>query len=255
MNDDLRPTLTLFDPALRLLHRAYSVQYCDWQPDYEAGPFLLMPHLQRVRESSAVALLRARLRFAAGETVPAVSDVMAVLKMARDCGASPLLIPMLVDVAMEKIAIEVLAANLPSLKPEQLDQLAAALKQLPPTASFADCIRGEARANGGWVARLVEAETAKVIDPKEGGKVIAVFQKQLGAEGEEKPKATDAEEKRLRELYQSMTVADVKESVRRMQADYSEMAKIASRSTAEQVNRWAEFEAQLAAATKLTKLR
>lgn len=253
VSDDLRSILALFDPTLRELQRVRTVQHCDWQMNYDAGPHLLMPHLQRARELSAPALLRARVRFATGETTAAVSDVMTVLKMARDCGVSPLLIPLLVDVAMEKNAFEVLSAYLPSLAPQQLDELALALKQLPPTASFADCIRGEAGANGVWIEHLVEAEAAKINDPKAGSKIIMAFEDQIATEGDLKPDADFAEVKRVKEMYRSMTVAEVRESVRLMQADYSEMAKIASLDWTEQLNRWAEYESQLAAATRLTK--
>ena len=63
--------------------------------------------------------------------------------MARDCGSSPLMISLLVDFAIEDMATEVLAANLATLSPPQLDSLAVALKTLPATPSVADCKRFE----------------------------------------------------------------------------------------------------------------
>ena len=216
------------------------VPACDWQLDYEAGPMLLLPHLQKARELSRTALLRARLRFAAGETDAAVEDVVAVLKMARDSGRSPLLISLLVDIAIEKTATEVLAANLPRLQPEQLDQLAVSLKQLPPTATFADCVHLEGRLFGGWLERRVETEAAKLADPKAGGKLITAIQREgiFGDDG--KADASDPEGQRQRDMIQSLTVAEVRESLRRLRADYEEMAKIASLSpcrTGEPVDR------------------
>ena len=132
ITDELRPIVARFDTALRELHRAGGVAACDWNLDYDAGPELLLPHLQKARDLSRVALLRARLRFAAGATDEALGDVLAVLKMARDCGGSPVLISLLVDIAMENMATEVLAANLPKLTPQQLDGLAAAGRRSPP---------------------------------------------------------------------------------------------------------------------------
>jgi hypothetical protein len=214
---------------------------------------LLLPHLQKARELSRAALLRARLRFAAGETDAAVEDVVAVLKMARDGGRSPLLISLLVDIAIEKMATEVLAANLPRLQPEQLDQLAVSLKQLPPTATFADCVRLEARLFGGWLERRVETEAARLADPKAGGKLIATIQSEgiFGHDG--KPDASDPEGQRQREMFESLTVAEVRESLCRLRADYEEMTKIASLSPAEQAKEWPKFEAGLAEARKLGK--
>jgi len=245
--------VALFDASLRELQRARMVATCDWQLDYEAGPMLLLPHLQKARELSRAALLRARLRFAAGETDAAVADVVAVLKMARDSGRSALLISLLVDIAIEKTATDVLAANLPRLQPEQLDQLAVSLKQLPPTATFADCVHLEGRVFGGWLERRVETEAAKLADPQAGGKLITAIQREgiFGDDG--KADASDPESQRQRDMIQSLTVAEVRESLRRLRADYEEMAKIASLGYADQANRWTEFEAGLAEARKLGK--
>ena len=116
--DDLKPIIASFAGSLAELHRAARVAACDWNLDYEAGPECLLPHFEKARALSKAALLRARLGFAAGKTDEAVADVVAVLKLARDCGSSPVLISLLVDAAIEKSATEVLEANLARLSPE-----------------------------------------------------------------------------------------------------------------------------------------
>ena len=149
--DDLKPIIASFKDSLAELHRAARVAACDWNLDYEAGAECRLPHLEKARALSTAALLRARLGFAAGKTDEAVADVVAVLKLARDCGSSPVLISLLVDAAIEKSATEVLEANLARLSPEQLDRLAQAIEALPATPSVADCMRQEGKNSGtGW---------------------------------------------------------------------------------------------------------
>ena len=53
---------------------------------------------------------------------PAVADVIAVLKLARDCGSSPLMVSLMVGGVIEKSATEVLEANLSRLAPQQRDR-------------------------------------------------------------------------------------------------------------------------------------
>ena len=52
ITDELRPIVARFDTALRELNRARGVAACDWNLDYEAGPELLLPHLQKARDLS-----------------------------------------------------------------------------------------------------------------------------------------------------------------------------------------------------------
>ena len=237
--DDLRPIVASFAGSLAALHRAARVAACDWNLDYEAGAECLLPHLDKARALSKAALLRARLGFAAGKTDEAVADVVAVLKLARDCGSSPLLISVLVDAAIEKSATEVLEANLARLSPEQLDRLAKAIEALPATPSVADCMRHEGTMFGDWMARVIDAEAAKVADPKAGGKVLAAL-----FAGE----TADANEAERRKLFDLLSVADVRESLRIARADYEQAAAIADLPAAERRSRWAEFEAGISKA-------
>lgn len=246
-NADLQPIVAQFHASLRELQRARSVAPCDWNLDYATGPELLLPHLQKARDLSRAALLRARLRFAAGEIDAAIADVLAVLKLAHDCGVSPLLISLLVDAAIENLATDVLAANLPRLQPAQLDQLAAALKPLPPTASLTDCLRLEGHWFGDWFENRISAEVANVNDPLAGAKVLAALSDTSVMDLIPQLKANAPTAARVRESMQSLTVADVQESLRQLRSDYDEIAKIAALNGADRASRWAAFEAKLTA--------
>ena len=253
VSDNLQPIVARFDNALREMHRARGVATCDWNLNYDDGPGLLLPHLQKARELSRAALLRARLRFAAQATDEALADVVAVLKMARDCGSSPLLVSLLVDMAIENMATEVLAANLVRLAPQQLDGLAAALKTLPATPSVVDCMQLEGQIFGDWMERFIDAEAAKLDDPQAGGKVLAALFQQMN--GGSPPDANEADAAQRRKLLESLTVADVRESLRRLRADYAQSAKIAGLPSAERRGRWNEFESQLAETPEVCQAR
>ncbi len=248
--NDLRASLAGFQASLHELHRAYPVRECDWELEYAAGPMLRLPHLNHVRELSYVALLRARTRFADGETDAAVTDVLAVMKMARDCGRSPVLIPMLMDIAMEKMATDVLAANLSQLDPAQLNQLTTSLQELPPSASLAEGLRQESDMFGGWVGRRIEQEAAKINDLKAGAQILGVIQAE-GLLGDDLTMGTDADAKRRRELVQSLTLEELRSAVHRLHSDYEEVAKIAELQYAERGPKFAAFQAGLDQSRKL----
>jgi hypothetical protein len=250
LTDDLQPIVAQFRVALHELHRARAIAPCDWQLDTEAGPELLLPHLQKARELGRIALLRARQRFAAGEIDAAVTDVLAVLKMARDCGSSPILISILVDAAIEKSAIEVLAAHLPLLKKEQLDQLAVSLRELPSTSDVSSSIRMENSLFGDWLERKFNAEAAKLSAPRADGKLLAAIVEPLGLESDLNPKPDDLEGKRKAELLKSLTVAEVRESLQRLRSDYADLGKIAALPFDERAARINAFEESLSAARK-----
>lgn len=251
LSDDLEPIVDQFKVALHELHRATTVEPCDWQLDNQAGPHLLLPHLQKARDLSRVALLRARLKFAVGENDAAVNDVLAVLRMGRDCGSSPILISFLVDAAIEKTATDVLATNLPRLKAEQLDRLLVSLRELPPTATMLDCVRWEAQHYGGWLERTVDAEAARIKDPSAGGALLLVVGKDAGLPDELTAKDGDAESKRRAEILKSLTIAEVRTSVQRLRGDYEALTNAMALDIESRTARLAQLEAEIAKARKL----
>lgn len=236
---DLEPVVEGFRLALGELHRAARVSPCDWNLDYEAGAGCLLPHLEKARTLAKAALLRARLRFADGKTDDAIADVLAVLKLARDCGRSPVLVSLLVDAAIEKSAADVLAANLGRLSPAQLDGLAAALAGLPATPTMENCLRHEGHMFGDWLAGIIEAEAAKVDDPRAGGRVLAAV---LARVQGDMPTA-EPQDAGKGQLLDTLSVADVRESLRLLREDYARLAAIAGQPAADRTGRLAELEA------------
>jgi hypothetical protein len=245
--EEITPLVARWRTALHELHRARAVLPCDWQLDVEAGPNLLLSHLQKARELSRVALVRARLRFAAGETDAAVSDVLDVFKLARDCGSSPVLIAWLVDVAIEKMATDVLAAHLPMLKPEQLTRLEAALLALPPSSSLVDCVAYEKRLFGGWLTRTIEAEIAR---HKDSEAAVTAIVAAIGLEADLQPKPDDEAGKRKAEFIKAFTQDDLRESLRRLHADYYLLTRIVAMRGTDRDNAMTRLEADLKTAAQ-----
>ncbi len=252
LSDELVLIVARYERALHELHRAHAVTPCDWQLDMTAGPGLILPHVDKTLELSRVALLRARQRFALGETDAALSDVLAVFKLACDCGASPIVVSMFVDSAIVKSASEVLAAHMTHLKNEQIHQLAAALGELPSTSDLASTIQEDEHMICDWLEREINTEAAKLNDPQAGGKLLMAIMSPLLFRGGPSPSDDEAaEDKRKAELLTSLSVADVRESLKRLRSDYAELHRIAGLPFAERAERVKSIVEPVSAASKM----
>lgn len=250
LGDELKPIVARYRVALHELHRASEVRPCDWQLDYAAGPNLLLSHLQKARELARVALLRARMRFAEGERQAAVGDVLAVFKLARDCGSSPVLIAYLVDIAIEKLATDVLAAHLPLLKTDELDAVEKGLGALPESSDMAAAMAFEKWMFGDWLSRQIDEEAAKLKPNGTGGDLLLSLGRSTGLEQDLKPKEGDADGKRKADLLLALSVEDVRESLGRLQLDYAELQRIVALPVEKRTAALDAFESKMKAASR-----
>ncbi|HWE96809.1 MAG TPA: hypothetical protein VG269_22810 [Tepidisphaeraceae bacterium] len=122
--------------SLKQLHRGATIRECDWGLHYEDGPMLLLPHLGKARDLSRLACLRARAEFQKGDAAGAVEDLADALTLARHGGGDATLIAILVQDAIEQMAINVAAANLPGVKGTALQDFSNRLSQLPAGGSL-----------------------------------------------------------------------------------------------------------------------
>lgn len=242
---ELKPIVARFEPALHDLHRAVRVPVCDWNLDYDAGPECRLPHVQSARALAKAALVRARLEFATGSIDDAVADGVATLKLARDCASSRLLISLLVGDAIEKSATEVLASSLSRLSPAQLDQLSKAVVAMPARPSAAACIRHEGQMFAGWLSRSLAAEKAKAATPNVAGDFLVKLLTNDMVAGNETAAADNAAR---RKQLETVSWADVQESVRLFQLDYEKAAALAALPAADRGDEMAAFEAGVTAA-------
>ena len=252
LSEELSPIVARYGRALHELHRARAVVPCDWQLDMAAGAGLILPLVDKALELSRVALLRARQRFASGETDAALSDVLAVFKLARDCGSSPLVISMYVDSAIEESATDVLASHLTRLNMDQIRQLTAALNELPPSNDFATTILQDQRMSCDWLEGEINKEVARLNDPKAAGQAFLTITEPLIFTGGPSPTDEEAaKDKRKADLLKSLSFADIQESIQQQRSSYAELHKIAGLPFAERANRIKSLVKSPASASKM----
>ncbi|MFN9538346.1 MAG: hypothetical protein ACK6A8_03760, partial [Planctomycetota bacterium] len=146
--------------ALKALEPATLLEKCDWQLDIAQGPMLVLPHVQKARELARQSDLRARYRFSQGDSAGGVDDIRASLLLSRAIGKDQILISMLVQVAIERGAMNVAAAYLPQLNETERKQLLDVWQQSKSTSNFADSLKMEKKVLGGWLKAEFEKANA-----------------------------------------------------------------------------------------------
>ena len=223
---ELQPILARFSTALAEMYRAGTVKPCDWNLDINAGPALLLPHLQKARDLARAATLRAGSRFEAGQVDEAIDDVFATLTMGRAGDANPTLISLLVDYAIERLATDVLAQNLNKLDPEQLDRVADMLASLPPAATIDECMRWEERIFVDWFDRKVKAAIAESGDKQGGYKLLEKIVVDLGMEFPPKTGDGDGKGQDASRWLRDITPQEILGSIGQLQADYRKIREL-----------------------------
>jgi hypothetical protein len=238
LSDELALIVARYRRALHELHRARAVVPCDWQLDLSAGAGLILPHVDKALELSRVALLRAHQRLAASETDAALSDVVAVFKLARDCGSSPLVISMYVEASIERSAADFLAMHLTRLNTDQIRQLTVALNELPPSNYLATTILQDQSMSCDWLEGEINKEIARLNDPKAAGQAFLTITAPLNFTGGPGPTVEEvAEETRKADLLKSLSHADIQRSFQQQRSSYAELHKIAGLPFAERAER------------------
>jgi hypothetical protein len=110
---ELRSFLTAQQPVLDLLRRAAAMPDCAFDRNWGLpGPDLLLPELGKLRTSTRLLHLEARVRRADGQVAGALEDLRAILGLAAQCRSEPILISSLVAMAIEGSALDELEAIL-----------------------------------------------------------------------------------------------------------------------------------------------
>jgi hypothetical protein len=156
-----RELLTRADYALRMMGRAAALRRCDWGISWEDGIYVRLPQAQAARTLSALACLRARLRFEEGRGAEAIDDVVAAMTLARHISQGASFIMLLVGYSIDHRMGEALAPYLPKLKAEQVRGLQARIGALPPFGSQAAALRVCEAETLDWFAREVKAAKDK----------------------------------------------------------------------------------------------
>ncbi len=144
--------------SLKLLHRGAKDAGCNWGTDID-GPNTLLPHINKARELSHIALLRARWYFEQGKHRAGLDDVIAVLTLARHLGHEELMISILVQFTIEQQAIDTVARFLPKFDTEVLQLVGKRIEALPPGGSLGGAIMFEREHMVKWQIRQIQDQT------------------------------------------------------------------------------------------------
>jgi hypothetical protein len=155
------------DGSLRYLHRGAAIRTCDWSLDYDDGPFMAIPHVEKARTLARLACLRARQFFARGRPNDALADIITTFVFSRHVGADPIFLNVLIQYSIEQSAIEVVALHLGEFDKPLLATLSARMAELPKGPSLADCVLAKKRQVVDWLIGRVEAAASESRDWKE----------------------------------------------------------------------------------------
>lgn len=161
MDQPARELVAASGPALREMRKGAAMEQCCWGVSLEEGPNAVLPHLSKARQLARIACLRAEASFASGDASEATDNIGAVIALGRHCGKDAILISLLVDYAIEQMAINTIAANLPSLDQQQLKALAEQLDSLPELPGVVDAVRAEKELFAGWIIRVLSKPDGK----------------------------------------------------------------------------------------------
>lgn len=224
--------------ALAALELATRVEKCDWQLDISQGPMLMLPHVQKARELARQSDLRARYRFSQGDSAGGVDDIRASLHLSRAIGKDQILISMLVQVAIERGAMNVAAAYLPQLSETERKQLLDVCQQSRAGTALVDSLRMEKKVFGGWF----KAEFEKATAGKGAEESAGEFLKSLWALAVLPP---GPETNATMEALSKVNVEMARKAIEEYLADCDEMIRIGELDFAQRRVELAKFEQEL----------
>lgn len=143
--------------SLGYLHAGAQKRWCNWGGDVSQGPYLLLRHLNHMRNLSRFACLAVRYDLSKKRWAAAVDHVADDIAAARHTAQEPIAISRLVGWACEREATDTIAAGLNKLDAEALARLSSRLDAMPPTATEAEALQNEARMTTGWAIGKVKA--------------------------------------------------------------------------------------------------
>ncbi len=122
---------------------------------------------------SALACLRARMRFDEMRKAEAVEDIVAALTLGRHVSRDGYLVSVLVRYAIEDRIGRMLAIHLPDLNSAMLKDLKTRLGALPQAGSTAQAVRDEEKAGLDWLVRAVRGAERRIQDGGDKESVLA----------------------------------------------------------------------------------
>jgi hypothetical protein len=129
--------------ALVEFDHAANSPHCDWQVSIEDGPLANTSHRGAMRELTAVAGIRARIRLRAGDVEGATTDVVDALTAARHLTGDGSLASVLFGFRVENQISDVLVNGLPLFSRSQLLDVQRRLTRLPTGSDMQNALQSE----------------------------------------------------------------------------------------------------------------
>jgi hypothetical protein len=161
LDDHARGIVTRAEYALTMLHQGAAHRRCDWGVSPEEGIYVRFPQAPASRVLAALACLRARIRFEDGQGAQAVDDIVAALTLGRHMSLTGTNIMLLVGFAIEHLAIETLAHDLPRLDAGLIRGLSTRLDALPTGMNTAMAMETEETFFLDWIIRKAKGAKDK----------------------------------------------------------------------------------------------
>jgi hypothetical protein len=212
-----KETVTKAEYALQMLHEGAALPRCVWGIPYEDGLYVLLPHVEGVHVLSALACLRARIRFEEGHNAEAIDDLVAAMTLARHVSPDGILLTVVYGYNIERYPTETLALYLPKLDPKTIRELKTRLDALPAGGNPAAAMAYEEKSSLDWFVRTVK-------ETKDKERLVALLSPLFLSEGEKK--GQDPTEKARVFLEEcGGSVAGVLKFAEEMRPCYASMAK------------------------------
>jgi hypothetical protein len=157
LDDKVKELVSKCDPAFHELHHAAKVTHCAWSMNIVDGIYARMPECPAARTLATLGALHIRLRFEEKRNAEAVDAALDLIKLGRDISTGGTIIGVLVGIAVEAVATEAVAANLPRLGAAALTDFSSRLNKLPAMGTVAAAMSfGEERGFLIWFIGEVE---------------------------------------------------------------------------------------------------
>lgn len=137
-----RELLSQAASTLLLVQQAHTVTEIDW-PSPLSNPRALIERAQLARSITGLLVLKAREQLLSDQSDQGISFLVMALAVSRQAGLPASYMTQLIETGAARAATTVLAQHLPDLTHNELNSLAQALKQLPPTPTPSQVILGE----------------------------------------------------------------------------------------------------------------
>jgi hypothetical protein len=156
LDDRARQIVTQAEYSLTMLHQGAALRRCEWGVSPEQGINVRFTQAPASRLLAALACLRARIRFEEGKSAEAVDDIIDTLTLGRHMSLTGTNIMLLVGFAIEHLATETLACDLPKLDPGMIKDFKQRLDALPRGMNVATSLETEETFFLDWFVRIVK---------------------------------------------------------------------------------------------------